>query len=41
VAYNRLTGSMGRYAARVETFIDEFLTVLERQSTRKTSPNKR
>ena len=37
VAYNRLTGSMGRYAARVETFIDEFLTVLERQSTRKTT----
>lgn len=41
IAYNRLTGSMGRYAARVETFIDEFLTVLERQSTRKAAPNKR
>lgn len=41
VAYNKLSGSMGRYAARVETFIDEFLTVLERQSTRKTTTNKR
>ncbi len=35
IAYNRLSGSLGRYAGRVETFIDEFLTVLERQSTRK------
>ncbi len=41
VAYNKLSGSMGRYAARVETFIDEFLTVLERQTTRKAAPNKR
>lgn len=37
IAYNRLSGALGRYAARVETFIDEFLTVLERQSTRKTT----
>ncbi len=37
IAYNRLSGGLGRYAARVETFIDEFLTVLERQSTRKTT----
>lgn len=37
IAYNRLSGSLGRYAGRMETFIDEFLTVLERQSTRKAS----
>jgi biopolymer transport protein TolQ len=37
IAYNRLSGSLGRYAARIETFADEFLTVLERQSTKRTS----
>lgn len=41
IAYNRLSGNLGRYAARVETFIDEFLTVLERQSTRKAAPARR
>lgn len=41
IAYNKLSGSLGRYAGRVETFIDEFLTVLERQATRRTSANKR
>jgi len=41
VAYNRLSSSLGRYAGRMETFIDEFLTVLERQSTRKNGANKR
>ena len=35
IAYNRMSGSLGRYAARVETFVDEFLTVLERQSTKR------
>jgi len=35
IAYNRLSGSLGRYSARVETFVDEFLTVLERQSTKR------
>jgi biopolymer transport protein TolQ len=34
IAYNRLSGSLGRYSGRVETFIDEFLTVLERQALR-------
>ncbi|MBI1309391.1 MAG: protein TolQ [Proteobacteria bacterium] len=37
IAYNKLSGSLGRYAARLETFMDEFLTVLERQTTRKAS----
>lgn len=41
IAYNRLSGSLGRYAGRVETFIDEFLTVLERQATRKAAPTTR
>jgi biopolymer transport protein TolQ len=31
VAYNKLMGLLGRYATRLETFVDEFLTVLERQ----------
>ena len=35
IAYNRLSGSLGRYAGRMETFIDEFLTVLERQTTKR------
>lgn len=35
IAYNRLSGSLGRYAGRMETFIDEFLTVLERQGNKK------
>lgn len=35
VAYNRISGSLGRYAGRLETFIDEFLSVLERQPSRK------
>ncbi len=35
IAYNRLNGNLGRYASRIETFVDEFLTVLERQSTKR------
>lgn len=31
IAYNRIAGSLGRYAGRLETFIDEFVSVLERQ----------
>lgn len=34
VAYNRLSGNIGRYATRLENFIDEFLSVLERQTPR-------
>lgn len=34
IFYNKLNGSLGRYATRVDTFIDEFLTVLERQTQR-------
>ena len=41
IAYNRLSGSLGRYATRLETFIDEFLTVLERQSHKATTPHGR
>lgn len=41
IAYNRLSGSLGRYAGRLETFMDEFLTVLERQGNRKTTTTKR
>ncbi|MFZ2586972.1 MAG: protein TolQ [Alphaproteobacteria bacterium] len=32
IAYNRIAGSLGRYAGRLETFIDEFVSVLERQA---------
>ena len=32
IAYNRISGSLGRYAGRLETFIDEFVSVLERQA---------
>lgn len=32
IAYNKIAGSLGRYAGRLETFIDEFVSVLERQS---------
>lgn len=35
IAYNRIAGSLGRYAARLETFNDEFVSVLERQPARK------
>jgi biopolymer transport protein TolQ len=35
IGYNKLSGSLGRYSGRIETFIDEFLTVLERQSTKR------
>ncbi|PIZ31474.1 MAG: protein TolQ [Alphaproteobacteria bacterium CG_4_10_14_0_8_um_filter_53_9] len=34
IAYNRTSGQLSRYAGRLETFIDEFLTVLERQATK-------
>lgn len=32
IAYNRTSGSLNRYASRLDTFVDEFLTVLERQA---------
>jgi biopolymer transport protein TolQ len=32
IFYNKLAGTLGRYAGRVDNFTDEFLTVLERQS---------
>jgi biopolymer transport protein TolQ len=35
IAYNRLSGQLGRYAGRIDTFVDEFLTVLERQTTKR------
>lgn len=35
IAYNRIAGSLGRYAARLETFNDEFVSVLERQPARR------
>lgn len=37
IAYNKLMGLLGRYATRLETFIDEFLTVLERQGKKPVS----
>ncbi|HEX2858666.1 MAG TPA: protein TolQ [Alphaproteobacteria bacterium] len=37
ISYNKLMGLLGRYATRLETFIDEFLTVLERQGKKPVS----
>lgn len=37
IAYNRVSASLGRYAGRLETFIDEFVCVLERQPRKKKS----
>ncbi|MEC8467244.1 MAG: MotA/TolQ/ExbB proton channel family protein, partial [Pseudomonadota bacterium] len=31
VAYNKLSTELGRYAARLESFVTEFVTLLERQ----------
>ena len=33
VAYNKLTGDLGRYAGRLEGFADEFSTVLARRAS--------
>ena len=35
IGYNKLNGNLARYATRLETFTDEFLTVLERQGSGK------
>jgi biopolymer transport protein TolQ len=41
IAYNKLSGQLGRYAGRMETFVDEFLTVLERQTTKRAGGTRR
>lgn len=41
IAYNKLSGTLGRYASRLETFTDEFLTVLERQARKAGATNRR
>jgi biopolymer transport protein TolQ len=40
IAYNKVLGSLGRYGTKLETFIDEFLTVLERQTKKPTPTSK-
>lgn len=41
IGYNKLNGNLSRYATRLETFCDEFLTVLERQNGKKPTSGRR
>lgn len=41
VAYNKLSTELGRYAARLETFVTEFVTILDRQNQENIAKTKR
>lgn len=41
MAYNKLSTELGRYAARLESFATEFLTILDRQNQRKLARTKK